>query len=155
MFRTASRHFSFGLVLFVLSLIPTARAIGQDRVPTATAAVEQFFRAASDSNLTRMAQLFGTDKGSVQQTGKPEDYPKRMVVMQAMMGGTQVRALSEVVTSRKNHVVVTTEVVKGSCKVVVAVTAVKSGGGWLVREFDLPEIWDGINRPCVGDRPGN
>lgn len=155
MSRTTSRRLSLGFALCVLILVPTARGAAQDRAPTASAAVEQFIRAASDSNLTRMAQLFGTDKGSVQKTGKPEDYPKRMVIMQAMLGGTQVRALNEVVTSRKNHVVVTTEVAKGNCKVVVAMTAVKVGGGWLVREFNLPEIWDGINRPCAGERPGN
>lgn len=155
MSHPTSRRLSFGFALLALALLPVARATAQDRAPTASAAVEQFFGAASDSNLTRMAQLFGTDKGSVQKTGKPEDYPKRMVVMQAMMGGTQVRALNEVVTSRKNHVVVTTEVAKGNCKVVVPVTAVKADGGWLVREFDLPAIWDGINRPCIGDRPGN
>ncbi len=155
MSRTTSRRLSLGLALVALALIPTARGAAQVRAPTASAAVEQFIRAASDSNLTRMAQLFGTDKGSVQQTGKPEDYPKRMVVIQAMMGGTVVRALNEVVTARKNHVVVTTEVAKGNCKVVVSVTAVKSDGGWLVREFDLPAIWDGINRPCAGERSGN
>jgi len=155
MFRTTSRRLSLGLASLALALVPTARGTAQERAPTASAAVEQFIRAASDSNLTRMAQLFGTDKGSVQKTGKPEDYPKRMVIIQAAMSGTAVRALSEVATSQKNHMVVTTEVAKGNCKVIVAVTAVKADGGWLVREFDLAGVWDGINRPCVGDRPGN
>lgn len=155
MFLTASRIVSPGLALLALALAPMATAVAQDRPSKASGAVVEFFRAASDSNLTRMAQLFGTKDGSVRKTGEPEDYPKRMVIMQAMLGGTQVRALGEVVTSHDEQVSVTTEVVKGSCKVVVAVTAVEAEEGWLVLKFDLPSIWDGINRPCVGDRPGN
>ncbi len=142
------------LVLGGVLVAPLAAQTGPAATPTL--AVEEFIRAASDSNLTRMAELFGTDEGSVRSTGKPADYPKRMVIMQAMMGHTAVRALSEVKISRKNHVVVTTEIAKGNCKVVVPVTTVKTDDdGWLVREFDLPAIWDGINRPCIGDDPGN
>lgn len=145
---------SLSSVLALVSVVPVSAQ--QRDAATATAAVEQFVRAASDSNLTRMAELFGTDEGSVRSTGKPADYPKRMVIMQAMMGHTAVRALSEVKVARKNHMVVTTEIAKGNCKVVIPITAVKSDhDGWLVREFDLPAIWDGINRPCENDPIGN
>lgn len=153
-------HLHSRILRLVLSMtiIASASRLGAQSPtppPTASAAVEQFFRAASDSNLTRMAQLFGTDKGSAQATGKPENYPKRMVIMQAMLRGTKVRALTEVATPRKHHKVVTTEIAKGDCKVVLAVTAVQADHGWLVREFDLPAVWDGVNRPCVAEVPGN
>jgi len=117
---------------------------------TPSAAVEEFMRAAADSNLTRMAELFGTDKGSARQTGKPEDYPKRMVIMQAALHGILVRAQAETKMGKKNHMLVTTEIARGACKVTVPITAVKAKEGWLVREFDLTYVWDGINRPCEG-----
>jgi hypothetical protein len=142
-------------MLCALLATPLLTIGGQGRPATASAAVEEFIRAAADSNLVRMSELFGTDKGSARKTGKPEDYQKRMVIMQAMMGRTEVRALSEVNTSKRGQVVVTTEIAKGSCKVVVPVTAVRSDDGWLVLSFDLPAIWDGINRPCQGSMGGN
>jgi hypothetical protein len=122
---------------------------------TASAAVEEFMRAASDSNLTRMAELFGTDRGSAARTGHPDDYAKRMVVIQAALAGVTVRANAETASTERDHMVVTTEVVRGNCRVVVPVTAVRSRDGWLVRRFDLPSIWDGINRPCEGTATGN
>ena len=66
-----------------------------------SAAVEEFIRAASDSNLARMAQLFGTDKGSAARTGKPEDFARRMVVVQAALSGSVVRANGEVLSKKR------------------------------------------------------
>jgi len=143
------------LSICALAALPIAPLVAQDRPATASAAVEEFIRAAADSNLVRMSELFGTEKGSARRTGKPEDYEKRMVIMQAMMGRTEVRALTEVATAKRGEVVVTTEVAKGNCKVVVPVTTVQARDGWLVHSFDLPAIWDGINRPCEGTPIGN
>lgn len=143
------------LSLCALATLPICPLAAQDRPATASAAVEEFIRAAADSNLVRMSELFGTDKGSARRTGKPEDYQKRMVIMQAMMGRTEVRALNEVNTAKRGEVVVTTEIAKGNCKVVVPVTAIRANDGWLVHSFDLPAIWDGINRPCEGTADGN
>lgn len=133
--------------------------IAQDRPAAAaspSAAVEEFMRAAADSNLTRMAELFGTDDGSAARTGKPADYARRMVVIQAALRGIVVNAKAETAMGKKNHSLVTTEIAKGGCKVTVPVTAAKAREGWLVREFDFTAVWDGINRPCMATgQPGN
>lgn len=104
-------------------------------------------RAAADSNLNRMAELFGTDRGSARKTGQPRDYAQRMVVIQAYLGGVGVRTLSEVAIDRRNHALITTELSRGTCKVMVPVTAVRGPDGWLVREFDLSAAAE-INKPC-------
>jgi hypothetical protein len=40
-------------------------------------AVDAFMKAVADSNLTRMAELWGTKGGSAAETGKPTDYQRR------------------------------------------------------------------------------
>ncbi len=142
------------LLVSVLALPITAQEASRGGA-TASEAVEDFMRAASDSNLTRMAQLFGTDDGSAARTGEPEDFARRMVVIQAALAGITARATAETATTEEDHMVVTTEVVRGNCRVIVPVTAVRAREGWLVRRFDLPSIWDGINRPCEGTPIGN
>lgn len=123
---------------------------------TATAAVEEFMRAAADSNLTRMSQLFGTDRGSAARTGQPENFAQRMVVMQAMLAGITVRANAETATTDDNRKVVTTEIARGNCRITIPVRAVKAREGWLVLGFEVQDVWDGVNRPCAGtSRPGN
>ncbi len=104
-------------------------------------------RAAADSNLNRMAELFGTDRGSARRTGQPRDFAQRMVVIQAYLGGVGVRALSEVAIDRRNHALITTELSRGTCRVTVPVTAVRGPDGWLVREFDLTLAAE-VNKPC-------
>lgn len=113
-------------------------------------------RAAADSNLTRMAQLFGTNRGSAARTGQPDNFAQRMVVMQAMLGGTTARATGETATEDANRKVVTAEIARGNCKITVPVRTVKAREGWLVLGFEVQDVWDGVNRPCEGtSRPGN
>jgi hypothetical protein len=150
-----SRWTALAAALVVVAAPATAQEDAK-AAASPSAAVEEFMRAAADSNLTRMAQLFGTDKGSSARTGDPSDFPRRMVVMQATLKGIVVKANAETAMGKKNHSLVTTEIAKGGCKVTVPVTAVKAREGWLVREFDLTAVWDGINRPCEATgRPGN
>jgi hypothetical protein len=116
---------------------------------TPAGAVEEFMRAASDSNVTRMAELFGTDKGSAR-SGAVKDYGKRMVIMQAMLAGVQTRATGEIASSRKDQRVVTAEVSRGACRVNVPFTTVyHKRDGWLVRSFDLEQVTQ-VNQPCEG-----
>src|SRR5690242_16591987 len=84
-------------LLAAVSAPLTAQNPGQGAA-TASAAVEEFMRAASDSNLTRMAELFGTERGSSARTKQPSDYARRMVVMQAALAGISVRATGATAT---------------------------------------------------------
>lgn len=147
---------TWALAFLVVGSAPLAAQQVAQGGATASAAVEEFMRAASDSNLTRMAQLFGTDKGSVARTRNPSDFARRMVVMQAMLGGITVRANAETATEDRDLRVVTTEVARGNCRITVPVRTVKAREGWLVLGFEVQDIWDGVNRPCEGTgRPGN
>lgn len=118
--------------------------------PTPSAAVQEFMRAASDSNLAGMASLWGTSKGSAAVTGKPADFAKRVIVMQAYLHGIKARVLGEVSASRSDQRLVTTELARGACTVTLSVRAVKARDGWLVQEFDLDQAAQ-VNRPCAGD----
>ncbi len=142
-------------VLLALTVGSPAAAQSQ-KATSASQAVEEYIRAASDSNLVRMGQLFGTDKGSL--IGRRADgVDKRMMIIQAYLTGVKVRALSEVRGAKDNERVVTTEIARGGCKVVLPVTAVESGKeGWLVRNLDL-DAASKVNQPCAtsGGRPGN
>jgi hypothetical protein len=145
----------WSLAVFAAFAAPAAAQGTAQPAATASAAVEEFMRAASDSNLTRMAQLFGTNRGSAARTRQPEDFAQRMVVMQAMLTGITARATGETATEDANRKVVTAEIARGNCKVTVPVRAVKARDGWLVLGFEVQDVWDGVNRPCQGTaRPG-
>lgn len=140
-------------VLLVLAATPVAvqgQGLGAE---TPSAAVEEFFKAAADSNLTRMAQLFGTSRGSASRTGEPRDFAKRMVIMQAFLHDTRSRAVSEVASGQRDQMLVTTEIARGACKAVVSVTTYRSRDGWIVRSFDLDQVSTVINRPCADPSP--
>ncbi len=150
MSQSVSRLALLAVAIVSVSAVPLTAQSSNKGAESPSAAVEEFMRAAADSNLTRMAELFGTEKGSAEQTGHPSDYPKRMVIMQAALHDVLVRAQAETDMGKKNHRLVTAEIARGGCKVTVPIIAVKAKTGWLIREFDLTAVWDGINRPCVG-----
>ncbi|MEI2721010.1 MAG: hypothetical protein V9E87_12900 [Gemmatimonadales bacterium] len=142
-------------VLLALTFGSTAVLAQSHKAATASQAVEEYIRAASDSNLVRMGQLFGTDKGSLMGR-RVEGTDKRMMITQAYLHGVKVRALSEVHGAKGNERIVTTEIARGACKVVLPVTAVESNKeGWLVRNLDL-DAASKVNQACSGGgQPGN
>ncbi len=116
---------------------------------TPSLAVEQFMLAASDSNLTRMSELWGTEKGPAASTGEPKEFGRRMVIMQTYLRGVTVRTLGEVSTTRSDRTLVTTELSRGPCKVTLPVTTVRAGNRWIVNQFDLAQAGT-VNKPCEG-----
>ena len=149
--RLASRTFSLALILGA----PVAAAAQQALAPkTPAAAVQEFMRAVADSNLTRMAELWGTAKGSAAQTRNPKDYEKRIMIMQMFLHGVQARTLGDVPADKPGVRSITTELAHQGCKVTIPIDVVKAKGGWLVQNFDLAEAGR-INQPCDNSRPGN
>ena len=59
--------------------------------PSPELAVRSFMQAAADSNLTRMAELWGTQAGPASKTKQPPDYERRLVIMQAYLSGAPYR----------------------------------------------------------------
>jgi len=146
---------SLAVAAVLVVVVPSAGRAQAPIPSTPTAAVEEFMRAASDSNLARMSQLFGTDRGPASSTNQPKDHGQRMIIMQAYLGGVSVRALGEVASGQRNRRLVTTEVSRGPCRVVVPFTVVQVRGGWIVNAFDLSEVAQ-VNKPCDGSgSPGN
>jgi hypothetical protein len=133
---------------------PTALAAQTSRAPkTPSAAVQEFMRAVADSNLTRMAELWGTDRGPASKT-HPKDYEKRIVIMQLFLHGVQARTLGDVPSSKSGLRSVTTELAHNGCKVTISIDVVKAKDGWLVQNFDLAEAGR-VNQPCDNGKPGN
>ena len=82
--------------LILLLGAPVALAAQTSRAPTTPCrAVQEFMRAVADSNLTRMAELWGTARGRSSKT-HPKDYEKRIVIMQLLLHGVQARTLGDV-----------------------------------------------------------
>lgn len=144
---------SLAVVVLAMTLAPTLIVAQGPKAKTASAAVEDYIRAASDSNLKRMAELIGTDKGSAARVGLPGgSVEKRMVFIQAWLSRASVRALSELSGAKGSERIVTTEIARAGCKVVVPVVAVNSKrDGWLVRNLDL----DQVKLNCDGGNPGS
>ncbi len=134
-----------------LAILAAARPAVAQSSSTPREVVEKFFKATSDTNLKVMGTLWGTAKGPAATTGVPEDWERRLIVMGTFLNGTTARALADVQGKDDKLRIVTTELARGNCKVVLAVTVVQSPGGWLVNAFDLGEAGN-VNRVC--DRGG-
>lgn len=102
-----------------------------------TTAVGEFFRAVGDSNLTRMAELWGTSKGSAAETGKPTDYQRRVAVMYTFLKGATAKVLAEVErTDDKSTLAV--EVTRADCRKRIPFTLEKTKDDrWMVTSIEL------------------
>ena len=141
------------IALFVILGTPLAMpAQGTKGGATPPAAVQEFIRALADSNLTRMAELFGNDKGPVSKS-KPQGYEKKIVVMQIVLHGIKATTLGDV-PGKKGMRTITTQLTNHGCKVTIPVDVVKAPEGWLVWDFDLTAAEE-VNKPCDATRrPG-
>jgi len=111
-----------------------------------TAVVDQFMQAVADSNLNRMAQLWGTTRGSAAETGQPADYQRRIAIIWAYLRGSTVRVLGEVERT-SDRSVLAVDLRRSGCRYRVPFTMVRASGGWLVNAIDLAQV--GVpGRPC-------
>lgn len=115
--------------------------------PTAAAAVTDFMQAVADSNLTAMADLWGTERGSALQTGQPRDYQRRVIIMQSYLRGGTGRIVSEVDTP-EGRKLITLELSRGrGCTKLVPFTVIRQGKRWLISAIELDAA--GVpGKPC-------
>jgi len=147
----APRNFAL-LVLASAPIAVSAQATAASATPSA--AVVDFMRALGDSNLTRMAQLWGTAKGPVSRT-KPKNYEKQIVIMQLFLHGATAQTLGEVPGEKSGKRTVTTMLSHSGCTVTIPFTVAKASEGWVVENFDLDRAGQ-VNHPCeTSRRPGN
>ncbi len=111
-------------------------------------AVAAFIRAVADSNITRMAELWGTDRGPASQT-HPDNYEKRLAVMQAYLRGDSTRIVSDAATpGDQNRRRVSIALYRGTCVKQIPLTTVHTKkGGWIVESVDLSFAGNPA-RPC-------
>jgi hypothetical protein len=132
-----------GLSLLALVLAACGGGKGQvTPVPAAEASLKTFIQSALDSNLTGMAQHWGTSRGSAATTGIPADYQKRMAIVQTYLSGIGYRVLSnEPRQGLANERVLQVELTRPGCVNVVPFTLVRTNQDeWLVTEFDLEKV---------------
>ncbi len=115
---------------------------------SATGAVESFMQAVADSNLVRMAQLWGTASGPAARTKQPSDYERRVAVMQAYLRNESHRLLPAGESAAEGRQDVQVEIRRELCTWVVPFTMIRTGDGWLVNQVDLSRAGNPA-RPCV------
>jgi hypothetical protein len=117
-------------------------------VHSAAGAVQGFMQAVADSNLAKMATLWGTANGPASKTHQPADYERRIVIMQAYLRNQSYRVTSDVPQSPERRSV-QVEIKRQACTWSVPFIAIKTRqGSWLVNQVDLTAAGNPA-RPCL------
>jgi hypothetical protein len=140
------------LVLAVLLAACGGGSAPSTVAPTTSArgAVDAFMQAVTDSNLTRMANLWGTSAGPAAKTNQPPDWQKRIAVMQTYLQNESHRIVGDAPegTGDTRHAV-QVEIRRELCTWVVPFTAIKLGDGtWIVNQVDVTAAGN-PGRPCA------
>ena len=108
-----------------------------------------FMQAAADSNLTRMAQLWGTRDGSAAETGNLIGWEKRIMVMQVYLRGDSTKIVSDMpATGEDSRRKVMLALYRSGCVKQIPATLVRTkSGGWLVEGVDFATAGNPA-RPC-------
>jgi hypothetical protein len=113
-----------------------------------------FLRAAADSNVTRMAELWGTSSGPASKTNQPTDYQRRIVVIQSFVWNDSSKVIGQAaVPGENNRRTVTVAIWRGGCMKQLPFSMVRTrDGAWLVQDPRL-ELAGNPARPCDGEPP--
>jgi hypothetical protein len=104
---------------------------------SAAGAVNGFMQAVADSNLAKMATLWGTVRGPASKTGQPPDYERRVAIIQAYLRNDGYRLTSDVADTDSRRAL-QVEIRRQTCTWNVPFVAVKArDGSWLVNQVDL------------------
>ena len=117
--------------------------------PSPEAAVEAFLESVADSNLAKMAQFWGTAKGSAAETNQPSDYRKRIQVMQVFLRHTLFRITSNSPSpdgDDQRDVVV--DLHRDMCVRPLTIRVVRTRASrWIIRNIDLTALGNPL-MPC-------
>ncbi len=118
------------------SSVTPARATAE---AAAEATVQGFLQAVADSNLAKMADLWGSAKGPASKTKEPRDFERRIVVIQAYLRQSPHRIISnQQEGTNANRRVVQVEMERDKCSKMVPFQLVRaSNGAWLINAVDL------------------
>ncbi|MHB1329639.1 MAG: hypothetical protein ACYC2K_15685 [Gemmatimonadales bacterium] len=141
------------IVAAAATLACTSKAIEPAQVsPSAAPAVVAgaFMRAVTDSNLTQMGSLWGTDRGPAATTNRPADWLQRLAVVHAYLKGGTSKVVGENPgaggVGRRQLVI---ELTRGGCVKNIPFTMVQArDGAWIISAIDLAAA--GVpGRPCA------
>jgi hypothetical protein len=118
---------------------------------SAKGAVQSFLEAVADSNLTQMANFWGTAAGPAGRTRQPPDYERRIAIMQAYLRNESHRIVSDTPEAGGTRHALQVEIRRQLCAWTVPFTAIKLGdGNWIVSQVDLTAA----GNPARGCDPG-
>lgn len=122
---------------------------------SASEAVRSFMQAVADSNIEKMASLWGTANGPASKTRQPPDYQRRVAIMRAYLRNQSYRITSDVADPDENRRAMQVEIKRESCTWSVPFVVIKAtGGNWLVTQVDLAAAGNPA-RPCMDAAPAD
>ncbi len=142
-----TKQWGLGSVLLLLACGGgTAPAV--EPATSAAGAVRGFMQAVADSNVAKMASLWGTANGPASRTNQPPDWQRRVIIMQAYLRNQSFRITSDVPEASENRRALQVEIQRETCTWAVPFVAIKDRqGSWLVTEVDLAAAGNPA-RPC-------
>ncbi len=110
-------------------------------------------QAVADSNVGKMANLWGTASGPAAKTHQPPDYQRRVAIMQAYLRNDSFRITSDVPEADESRRALLVEIKRKTCTWSVPFTAIKiRDGSWIVTQLDLAAAGNPA-RPCMEGAP--
>jgi hypothetical protein len=110
--------------------------------------VQGFMQAVADSNLAKMASLWGTASGPASRTNQPPDWQRRIAIMQAYLRNDGFRLTSDTPGPDESRREQQVEIKRRTCTWSVPFATVKArDGSWLVTQVDLAAAGNPA-RPC-------
>jgi hypothetical protein len=111
-------------------------------------------QAVADSNLSKMASLWGTTSGPASQTRQPPDYERRIFIIRSYLRNDSYRLLSDVAAG-ENRRALQVQIKRQTCTWNVPFVAVATAGGsWIVNSVDLAAAGNPA-RPCQEGAAGD
>jgi hypothetical protein len=144
-----TNHRWFGAALLLAACGGGGGAQQAQPATSAAEAVQGFMRAVADSNIDKMASLWGTANGPASKTRQPPDWERRIVIMQAYLSNDSFRVTSDVPDPDENRRAQQVEIKRQTCTWNVPFVSIKTrDGSWLVTQVDLTAAGNPA-RPCV------
>ena len=110
-------------------------------------------QAVADSNVVKMANLWGTASGPAARTNQPPDWQRRVAIMQAYLRNDSFRITSDVPEADPGRRALMVEIRRSTCTWTVPFTAIKiRDGSWIVTQLDLAAAGNPA-RPCQDGAP--
>jgi hypothetical protein len=105
-------------------------------------------KAVADSNLTAMANLWGTARGPAAKTGEPSDYERRLTVMQAYLNHDDYRILSDAPDGSEARRAMQVQIRRQACTWDIPFRVIQMADGtWIINQVDVAAAGNPA-KPC-------